>query len=252
MKQCSRCRETKPETAFHREAKQPDGLGSYCRPCANEYRRVRRSEILATDPDRLRKREAATRERLRAEWASGARVLPETAVCRDCGATKPVAEFHPATGTHRGISPRCIPCNSRKSTEWSRKNPKTTSEYSRKRRFKIHFGITVEEYDEMLAAQGGVCAICSRSPGARRLAVDHCHTTGVVRGLLCDLCNWTLGLMDDDPKRLQRVITYVSSPVYPFPVREWDDGHVTPPPPQTKHSKATGAKRGRKPAAETA
>lgn len=46
------------------------------------------------------------------------------------------------------------------------------------------------QYDKMLAAQGGKCAICKRPPKSRRLAVDHDHKTGKVRGLLCFRCNY--------------------------------------------------------------
>lgn len=64
------------------------------------------------------------------------------------------------------------------------------------------YGITPEQYDEMLAAQGGHCAICPRTQqsnvGKRRLAVDHCHKTGRVRGLLCHRCNLAVGYLGDD------------------------------------------------------
>lgn len=50
-------------------------------------------------------------------------------------------------------------------------------------------GLTIEDYDRMLAEQGGVCAICGNPPKARRLDVDHDHRTGAVRGLLCHRCN---------------------------------------------------------------
>lgn len=55
-------------------------------------------------------------------------------------------------------------------------------------RIKATYNITREEYQLILAHQGGCCAICQRRP-RYRLAVDHCHRTGLVRGLLCKLCN---------------------------------------------------------------
>ena len=59
------------------------------------------------------------------------------------------------------------------------------------------FGITIEQYDKMLAAQDGVCAICAGECGSgRRLAVDHDHGTGRVRALLCVRCNRQLGLFE--------------------------------------------------------
>ena len=53
-------------------------------------------------------------------------------------------------------------------------------------------GVTVEDYDRLLAAQGGGCAICGNPPKTRRLDVDHDHRTGKVRGLLCHRCNRAL------------------------------------------------------------
>ena len=51
------------------------------------------------------------------------------------------------------------------------------------------YGITSAQYDQMLEAQGGRCAVCRRLPGKTRLNVDHDHKTGLVRGLLCWTCN---------------------------------------------------------------
>jgi hypothetical protein len=85
----------------------------------------------------------------------------------------------------------------------------------RQRNLRDRFGVTVEVYNEMLERQGHVCAIC-RNPEThtlkgvvRALAVDHCHETGRVRGLLCSLCNTMLGMADDDPQRLRAAIDYL-------------------------------------------
>ena len=62
----------------------------------------------------------------------------------------------------------------------------------------------------MLAAQGGVCCLCSRPPTSkRRLAVDHNHATGVVRGLLCHPCNRFLGHVNDSPAMLRAMAEYL-------------------------------------------
>jgi Recombination endonuclease VII len=68
-------------------------------------------------------------------------------------------------------------------------------------------------YEAELEAQGGVCAICARPPsGKRRLYLDHDHTTGRFRGLLCDRCNRLLGYADDDQRVLAAAIEYLSRP----------------------------------------
>lgn len=76
------------------------------------------------------------------------------------------------------------------------------------------YGITGEEYQRLYEAQGGVCAICQRATGARRrLAVDHDHATGYVRGLLCKTCNYkVLGHFRDDTQALFRAIDYLNDP----------------------------------------
>jgi hypothetical protein len=72
------------------------------------------------------------------------------------------------------------------------------------------YGLTVEDYDAMLARQDGTCAICLKIP-TRRLCVDHCHDTRIVRKLLCLKCNTGLGLFDHDPQRLRRAADYLEA-----------------------------------------
>jgi len=75
---------------------------------------------------------------------------------------------------------------------------------------KSTYGISQDEFEQMLADQGGCCAICkNREPVANRaLAVDHDHKTGKVRQLLCSNCNRGLGCFRDDPKLLQTALEY--------------------------------------------
>jgi hypothetical protein len=74
---------------------------------------------------------------------------------------------------------------------------------------KVDYGLTEACYAAMLEAQNGVCAICGQAERGRRLAVDHCHTTGKVRALLCGFCNPSLGLMGDDSARLRAAADYI-------------------------------------------
>jgi len=73
------------------------------------------------------------------------------------------------------------------------------------------FGCSREQYLTLLQQQNGVCAICSKSPDGRfkRLAVDHDHKTGCVRGLLCSRCNRAIGLLGDDPGMLAQATRYL-------------------------------------------
>jgi hypothetical protein len=74
------------------------------------------------------------------------------------------------------------------------------------------YGVSLDDYEAMLAAQGGTCALCSRTPENERfkkLSIDHCHVTGRVRGLLCASCNHSLGKLGDTIERLKRAAAYV-------------------------------------------
>lgn len=81
---------------------------------------------------------------------------------------------------------------------------------TRRRVRNLHkFGITLEDYDALLATQNGVCAICGLPPNGKNLPVDHDHKTGKVRGLLCDRCNPMLGYAQDNMAILTRAIDYL-------------------------------------------
>jgi len=71
------------------------------------------------------------------------------------------------------------------------------------------YGMTLDDYDEMLKKQNGGCAICGREPSKRRLHVDHCHETGFVRGLLCFRCNFGLSYFGEDEKMLKSAYEYL-------------------------------------------
>lgn len=89
------------------------------------------------------------------------------------------------------------------------KNPE---KFAKRRRQKTlsRYGLTQEAYDEMLVAQGGVCKLClEECVSGRNLAIDHCHETGLVRGLLCCRCNRGIGSLKDDPMILHRAIEYL-------------------------------------------
>lgn len=80
----------------------------------------------------------------------------------------------------------------------------------------LEYGITWDDYNRMLEDQGNVCAICGTSdPGHTRevWCIDHCHTTGKVRGLLCNTCNIGLGAFRDNTANLAKAIDYLEANV---------------------------------------
>ena len=84
--------------------------------------------------------------------------------------------------------------------------------YARAYHLQRKYNITVERYAAVLAHQNSKCAICGRNePYNKHLAVDHCHTTGAVRGLLCTDCNRMIGLGKDNPETLRRAANYLEA-----------------------------------------
>jgi len=92
--------------------------------------------------------------------------------------------------------------------EWYRNNPERSNENKRRFNLKNLYGMSVEDYNGIVARQGNVCAICGNGREGR-LHVDHDHETGAVRGLLCNRCNRAIGLFEDDPIILRRAIAYL-------------------------------------------
>lgn len=86
--------------------------------------------------------------------------------------------------------------------------------YTHEKHILENYGLTSEEYWLIYHAQDGKCFVCHRATGARKkLSVDHCHKTGIVRGLLCSSCNrGVLGHLRDDIAALQRGIDYLNNP----------------------------------------
>lgn len=90
--------------------------------------------------------------------------------------------------------------------------PVDKKEQARARRLKRFFNITPEEYEIMLAYQGGLCAICKNTPKTVRLSVDHNHKDRTIRGLLCAFCNRAVGVFRDDAERFERTVEYLRDP----------------------------------------
>ena len=139
-------------------------------------------------------------------------------VCIKCKVEKPFAEFHNHRAAVDGKQKTCKTCQKAYSqSDTAKKNRKEYYQRTKRahinRNLKQQYGITYDEYDEMLVNQNGKCAICTTTdPGGKgRFHVDHCHTTGKVRGLLCHHCNTMLGLAKDSVETLNNAISYLSN-----------------------------------------
>jgi hypothetical protein len=160
--------------------------------------------------------------------------------CTKCGLVKPLTEFYRATGTRDGLRGDCKACfQARAKARYplvreeriaaaqrcrdenpdryraNQRRMRSTPEGKERQRaghLKRKYGITIEQYDELLAAQGGRCAICRREPRPDiSLHLDHDHESGQLRGILCFRCNNSLGDLDDDPTLLQAALQYLES-----------------------------------------
>ena len=108
----------------------------------------------------------------------------------------------------------CKPCATKRATEWGKNNP----ERFFFNQIKAKYGISKEEYLSLIERQDNKCAICGEEETApnhwkenqpRRLAIDHCHDSGIIRGLLCYRCNTTLGKVEDNPELLRNMAAYL-------------------------------------------
>ena len=138
--------------------------------------------------------------------------------CKNCLVEKPLNEYYTHKSTKDGKGSWCKKCLIEKTAE-ERKNPEKKalwSEYQRRSILKHRYGINSADYDRMLEEQKGVCAICKvNTSGGRntnsKLAVDHNHTTGEVRGLLCSMCNKGIGMFKENTETMQKAIDYLNS-----------------------------------------
>jgi len=130
--------------------------------------------------------------------------------CRDCKEMLPASSFGPNTVCKDGRDVRCRACKNLRQKAWRTTNPDQAAEHRRRGRLLHRYGITAEEYEQQLQDQGGRCALC-REPcrTGKRLAVDHDHETGKLRGLLCSACNTGIGSLGDNPVLMDRAIEYI-------------------------------------------
>ena len=157
----------------------------------------------------------------------------QTKRCSRCREVKALDEFRRIKSKTSQWAAQCRSCERLSLRESRSRNPDRTRAWSRawraKNRDRIlahdserwlrtaceRNGISVEDYNDALSRQGGLCAICrqpQRHATMRRLVIDHDHFTGAFRGLLCSNCNQALGLMGDDPDLLRQAAAYLAAP----------------------------------------
>jgi hypothetical protein len=131
-------------------------------------------------------------------------------VCSKCGKEKPVSEFPKSKNLKCGYDSWCRKCKSPSTKAWAKKQTKAKKgQMYRKSIMKKKYGLTETDYLKLISDQGGKCAICPTILSETRICVDHCHTTGKIRGLLCMNCNTGLGHFKDNTELLNSAIQYL-------------------------------------------
>ncbi len=130
--------------------------------------------------------------------------------CEQCGVSLK------SRGTRHRFCSLCIKARrAQQMRDWQEVNRERRREYMKQGPWNLdtilrRYGLTREEYQELIESQNGVCAICSNPPpDGKRLSVDHCHKTGKVRGLLCTGCNLGIGNLGDNVQGVARALIYL-------------------------------------------
>ncbi|MDQ1631398.1 MAG: hypothetical protein QOC80_1370 [Frankiaceae bacterium] len=191
-KKCYDCQEIKPLDAFHRNSQDPSGRVRYCKECMRQRYLFRR---YGTGVDRRRRRDLGPDEK----W------------CPRCSQALPKTAFGRNASKKSGLTAYCASCHNELMRDNRIKIEGSTRNYHLKRRY----GLTEDDVEQLIAQQGGVCAVCRTGEPEH---VDHCHRTGKVRGVLCFNCNGGLGQFKDDIDRLINAIAYLEEKSWIEPV----------------------------------
>jgi hypothetical protein len=134
-------------------------------------------------------------------WENGEKI--ELKWCGRCQQSLPLSMFAKNKVKKDGLQERCTPCRS----IYHKTDGRNTK---RELLLKTRYNVNVEWYEAKLKEQNNCCAICkNKQAGNKSYAVDHCHKTEKVRGLLCDVCNRAIGMLNDDVNILQNAINYL-------------------------------------------
>lgn len=178
MKKCTKCGIEKDLSAFYKDSSRKDGHMSACKTCDSK----KSSRWAKNNPEKANAKAALWRKE-----------NPEKVKER----TK---RYY-----HANVEKYKI-----KAAAYRKKNPDKLKNNELKRKY----GITLEHFNEMYTNQNGCCAICGDHTDAfsRSLHVDHCHTTGKIRGLLCVNCNTAIGKLKDDVSIVLKAAAYLTNP----------------------------------------
>lgn len=214
-KTCIKCLLLKPLSEFSKDKTRPDGHFPYCKVCKKisnaecnldrEKARARGRKYGRSLKDRPEKSEIVERRKsYHREYHAKRQSVDET--YRQQAIERARKHYKDTPREHHTAINR----------KWRAEN----AEYSKQRARELHllttYGLSIDDYNAMLESQGGACAICRRKPEQVKskvsvLVVDHCHSSGKVRALLCYTCNYGLGQFADNPDLLKAATAYIEA-----------------------------------------
>lgn len=221
MKKCPKCKQEKDKACFHRDKNRLDGLYCWCKDCnckaTGRWYKKNRTRV------NLEKRQKYVPKPKRVPPP-----IPTIKKCTNCQLDKPIDSFYKKSSGRYGYASYCKVCIDKKNLEYAKKHPEQVKDtYTRwfmnnrekdnLRRQLKDFNLSKADYEAFLTKQQKLCAICSGS--MKPVCIDHCHTTGTIRGLLCRACNTGLGHLRDSVQLLKNALKYLE----PFP-----DGTIQP------------------------
>ncbi len=229
-KVCNKCGVVKTLAEFPIDGRAPTGRAGRCEDCRRAQRldwesrnpekvKTGKDNYVRRHPDRmaeiksrvLEAEREATKARRGETW--GPRQTSDGRRCSGCKLRKPLDAFGVSVRYHDGFQPYCRECSRANARAYAKNVPPEKAAARRRRvNLKMLYGLSVEAFDALLASQGHRCGICREavpSRGRCANAVDHDHTTGAVRGILCMKCNAGLGQFRDSPAFLRAAADYL-------------------------------------------
>lgn len=135
--------------------------------------------------------------------------------CTVCKKYRLTTDYYKCTAKKDGISYRCKKCDDKARQKWRNENPEKSRESAKFRNIKCKYGLSKKAYNDLLELQNNKCAICKtdnpRTLNTLSFCVDHDHKTNKVRGLLCSLCNRSLGFLKDDIQIVKSMMEYLKT-----------------------------------------
>ncbi len=148
------------------------------------------------------------------------RTQPKEKECSYCKIIKPIDMFSSRAGSQKHLFKSwCKDCSYIENTTWRQENKEKVLEYRAKDIWNLkkrcsRYNITEKQFLDALSTQNSCCKICDSTISIDNSAIDHNHSTGEIRGILCKTCNRALGMFKDSPKILEKALDYLMNEGY--------------------------------------